>query len=60
MMSYIFCLEYILKKMHRHDMLPYISQIKCPKRRRDYEFRMIEIFGSESQSVIERLFRREE
>ena len=46
MISYIFCLEFILKKMGRHDMLPYVAKIKCPRRRRNYQQKLSEILGS--------------
>ena len=58
MISYIFCLEFILKKMGRHDMIPYVSRIKCAKRRRAYDERLRQIFG-EGETVLQRLRRVE-
>ena len=54
MISYIFCLEFILKKMGRHDMLPYVSKIKCPRRRRNYQQKLSEILGSTRDTVTDR------
>ena len=43
--SYLFCLEYILKKLGREDMLDYINRIQCNKRRAAYQIRLDQIFG---------------
>ena len=34
--SYLFLLEYILSKIGRADMLPFINRIQCPRRRQQY------------------------
>ena len=44
MISYLFCLEFILKKMGRTDMLEFLNRIKCPTRRRTYTERLTAIF----------------
>ena len=45
--SYLFCLEYILRKMGRADMCVHINQIQCPKRREKYQVRLDGIFGKD-------------
>ena len=45
MISYLFCLEFILKKIGRGDMVPFINRIKCSKRRQQYNSRLREVFG---------------
>lgn len=45
MISYLFCLEYIFRKIGRVDMTVYINRIKCTKRRRLYKERLDTIFG---------------
>ena len=42
------------KKMGRHDMLPYVSKIKCPRRRRNYQQKLSEILGSTRTEVAHR------
>jgi hypothetical protein len=42
--SYLFCLEYILRKMGRSDMCPFLNRIQCNKRRADYQRRLDTIF----------------
>ena len=42
--SYVFILEYILKRIGRDDMLPFVSKIQCSKRRADYERQLSAIF----------------
>ena len=42
--SYLFCLEYILKRMGRHDVCEHLNQIQCPKRREKYKARLDGIF----------------
>ena len=54
--SYLFCLEYILRKMGRSDMCLHINQIQCPKRREKYKARLDGIFG-EVPPVITSLLR---
>ena len=48
MISYLFCLEYILGKIGRADMLPYISRIKCTRRRGHYKTRLDQMFCNSS------------
>ena len=45
MVSYLFCLEFILKRIGRGDLLPYVNRIKCAKRRQLYEERLSGIFA---------------
>jgi hypothetical protein len=47
--SYLFCLEYILRKMGRADMCVHINQIQCPKRREKYRVRLDGIFGDKEE-----------
>ena len=42
--SYLFCLEYILKKLGRADVCGHINRIQCPKRRENYKARLDTIF----------------
>ena len=42
--SYLYCLEYILRQLGREDMVAYINHIKCAKRRRAYKQRLDGIF----------------
>ena len=42
--SYLFCLEYILKKLGRQDLCEHINMIQCPKRRAAYQQRLDTIF----------------
>ena len=42
--SYLFCLEYILKKIGRHDMVEYINRIQCPRRREKYTLFLDKVF----------------
>ena len=44
MISYLYCLEYIFRKIGRDDMTAYINRIKCVKRRRAYRQRLDHIF----------------
>jgi len=46
--SYLFCLEYILKSMGRADMCVHLNQIQCPKRREKYQEKLDKIFQSSS------------
>ena len=55
MISYLFCLEFILRKMNRHDMIVFINRIKCPKRRRTYQERLTSMFASEKVDVVQLL-----
>ena len=43
--SYLFVLEYVLHKISRQDMLPYLSRIQCRKRRAKYNGMLDSIFG---------------
>ena len=54
--SYLFCLEYILRKMGRSDMCTHINKIQCPKRRKKYKARLDEIFGK-GASILTNLLR---
>jgi len=49
--SYLFCLEYILRKMGRNDMCPYINHIQCPKRRAAYQERLDNIFSRGNDDI---------
>lgn len=55
MISYLFCLEYILKRIGRGDMVPFINCIKCPKRRQRYLDRLRVIFNDPPEDVLTRL-----
>ena len=44
--SYLFCLEYILKKLGRSDMCEHINRIQCSKRREKYKDLLDRIFES--------------
>jgi len=46
--SYLYALEYILKRIGRGDMVPFINKICCRKRRTAYRARLDKIFA-ESQ-----------
>ena len=50
--SYLFCLEYILKKLGRADVCEFINCIQCPKRREAYKIKLDTIFGSEQEPVM--------
>ena len=50
--SYLYCLEYILKKMGRDDVCEHINTIQCPKRRAAYKKRLDNIFQSQDRSVL--------
>jgi len=45
--SYLYVLEYILYKIGRFDLCPYLSRIKCRKRRFKYNVQLNNIFGSQ-------------
>ena len=49
--SYLFCLEYILRKMGRLDLCEHINRIQCPKRREKYTVRLDGIFGKVSPEI---------
>ena len=55
MISYLFCLEFILLKLGRPDLLPFLNRIKCPKRRHTYNDRLNAIFKRDSCSVLHML-----
>ena len=42
--SYVYILEFILKRLGREDMLPFVSKIQCCKRRADYHKQLTKIF----------------
>ena len=44
MISYLYCLEFVLKHIGRHDLVAFINCIKCPKRRHSYQERLNSIF----------------
>ena len=56
--SYLYCLEYILKRMQRHDVCIHINRIQCPKRRATYKMRLDEIFGAPEVDTIQDVLRR--
>ena len=47
-MSYAYALEFILNKMGRADVLPFLSGIQCLKRRKHYEVLLTRIFKDAS------------
>ena len=47
-MSYAYALEFILLKMDRADMLPFLSGIQCAKRRAHYHQKLTRIFTDAS------------
>ena len=55
MISYLYCLEYILVKIGRSDMLHYINRIKCSKRRSRYKERLDRLFEGHAASVVDLL-----
>ena len=42
--SYVYALEYILRRMGRSDLLPFINTIQCSKRREKYKKQLDNIF----------------
>ena len=44
MISYLYCLEFVLKRIGRADLVPFINCIKCPKRRSAYQERLRAVF----------------
>jgi hypothetical protein len=56
--SYLFCLEYILKHMGRADMCVHLNQIQCPKRREKYQEKLDKIFETDPSPSITSLLRR--
>jgi hypothetical protein len=50
--SYLFCLEYILKKLGRHDVVPHINRIQCTKRREAYQVRLDAIFAMPEDTTV--------
>lgn len=52
--SYLFCLEYILRKMGRSDMCVHLNQIQCPKRRKKYKAQLDGIFGTGITTLLRR------
>ncbi len=57
--SYLFCLEYILKRMERHDVCEHINKIQCSKRREKYKVRLDSIFGPSREDINVLLHARE-
>ena len=55
--SYLYCLEYILRRMKRQDVCAHINQIQCPKRRATYKLRLDHIFGASETVSIENIMR---
>ena len=49
--SYLFCLEYILKKMGRQDLCEFINRIQCNKRRAAYTTKLNDIFAAGSRDI---------
>jgi len=56
--SYLYCLEYILKRLQRSDVCAHINRIQCPKRRATYKTRLDAIFGAPEVHTIEECLRR--
>ena len=48
--SYLYALEYILKRINRADVVPFINKICCRKRRAAYRVRLDKIFSTASTS----------
>jgi len=55
--SYLYCLEYILQKLHRKDMCTYINRIQCTKRRATYKARLDKIFEAPERDTIQDILR---
>ena len=55
--SYLFCLEFILKRMGRSDVCEHINRIQCAKRRAAYQRRLDAIFDEPRDSVFDLLVR---
>jgi len=53
-MSYAYALEFILCKLNRQDLLPFLSRIQCTKRRAHYHRLLSEVFKGESVGEIRR------
>ena len=53
--SYLYVLEYILKKIGRVDVVAFLNKIQCPKRREKYKLRLDSILGGNSGSIIDKL-----
>ena len=49
--SYLYVLEYILRKMGRADIVPFVSVIQCCRRRNDYQSLLDRIFSSCEQTA---------
>ena len=54
-MSYAYALEFVLLKMGRPDMVPYLSGIQCVKRRAHYYEKLTRIFRDASAGGIPRV-----
>ena len=44
--SYLYILEYILHKMERQDLVPFLSRIQCRTRRAQYNVVLDKVFGT--------------
>ena len=44
--SYLYILEYILHKMERRDLVPFLSRIQCRTRRSQYNCILDKVFGT--------------
>ena len=55
--SYLFCLEYILKKMGRQDVCQHVNKIQCPKRRAAYTQKLDKIFTTHGDDIMSQLRR---
>lgn len=53
--SYLYVLEYILKKIGRVDVVAFLNKIQCPKRREKYRLRLDSILGGNNCSILSRL-----
>ena len=50
--SYMFCLEYILRHIGREDLCDYINKIQCSRRRHDYTRRLDKIFSQPVPNIM--------
>ena len=48
--SYLYVLEYILRKMQRADIVPFVSVIQCCRRRNNYQSMLDRIFSNSDMS----------
>jgi hypothetical protein len=54
-LSYLYCLEYILKRVGRSDMCPFLNRIQCKKRRLCYKKILDKIFQTTQPTIKELL-----